>query len=319
MTEFAQGVHRIEAPLGDRFVAVYVFVGTTASLIVDTGIDGSVDEAILPYLRNVGIDAAHIRYVVSTHCDFDHTGGNAAAAERFPNALFISHLLDQPMVDDVDLLINERYGEFIDDHGYDDVDENSKRFIREVTRTVPTDIGVVGGERLRLSHDWWVELVHTPGHSFGSLSVWDPRSRTIAIGDAVLSRGLLTVSGEPAFPPTYRYVDSYRATIQQLRTRKRTWIATAHYPLMSSESEQFLADSLAYTDEVESVVVSELERVGTVGATALEIIDAGHDRLGAWPSPAPLMYPIEGHLEALAERGRVVRTGSGRPSRWMLA
>ena len=37
--EIAPRIHRIEAPLGDRFVCMYLFVGTESALLLDTGLD----------------------------------------------------------------------------------------------------------------------------------------------------------------------------------------------------------------------------------------------------------------------------------------
>ena len=38
--EVAPRIHRIEAPLGDRFVCMYLFVGVESALLLDTGLDG---------------------------------------------------------------------------------------------------------------------------------------------------------------------------------------------------------------------------------------------------------------------------------------
>ena len=37
--ELAPGIHRIEAPLGERFVAVYLLVENGDALLIDTGMD----------------------------------------------------------------------------------------------------------------------------------------------------------------------------------------------------------------------------------------------------------------------------------------
>jgi glyoxylase-like metal-dependent hydrolase (beta-lactamase superfamily II) len=77
-SEPANGIHRIEAPLGERYVALYVIRGDDCSLLVDTGVDDSIRAHLVPALSALGVDPGHIRYVVNTHSDFDHVGGNAA-------------------------------------------------------------------------------------------------------------------------------------------------------------------------------------------------------------------------------------------------
>src|SRR2546423_294854 len=79
--EVAPGIHRIEAPLGDRFVAMYLLVGDECTLLLDTGLDKMPDQYIAPYLDQIGVPASKIRYVINSHADFDHTAGNASAKE----------------------------------------------------------------------------------------------------------------------------------------------------------------------------------------------------------------------------------------------
>ena len=303
----ADGVHRIEASLGERYVAIYLLVGEDHGLIIDTGVIDSIPSTVEPYLRAQGIDPAQIDHVLSTHCDFDHIGGNGAARELFPSARFIAHVLDQPLVENVDLIVEKRYGEFIDEHGYDDVTADEKANIRDFTRTSAVDWCIVGGERLRLEEGWNVEFVHTPGHSWGSTSVWDPRSGTLFIGDAALGSGLKTHDGRPAFPPTYRYVEAYRATIDRLSAFRANILATSHFPLYhGTEAAAFLALSAAYADRVESAVLTALRVAGRPLST-LEIVEDIHPSLGAWPNrkELALTYAVVGHLEWLAEYGRV--------------
>ena len=57
-----------------------------------------------------------------SHADFDHSAGNASVREAAPHARFMCHDLDRVMVEDIERLIWDRYGEFIADHGIDDGD-----------------------------------------------------------------------------------------------------------------------------------------------------------------------------------------------------
>ncbi|MEZ4659127.1 MAG: MBL fold metallo-hydrolase [Caldilineaceae bacterium] len=118
--QVAPNIHRIEAPLGDRFVCVYLLVGSECALLVDTGIDSTPHTYIAPYLDAIGVAPAQIRYVITSHSDFDHTAGNGALAELAPQALFLCHALDRPLVEDIELMISDRYGEFRADHGVDE-------------------------------------------------------------------------------------------------------------------------------------------------------------------------------------------------------
>ncbi len=49
--QVAPGIHRIEAPLGDRFLAMYLLVGNECALVIDTGMDKMPSSYIAPYLE----------------------------------------------------------------------------------------------------------------------------------------------------------------------------------------------------------------------------------------------------------------------------
>src|SRR6185503_2367004 len=107
--EVAPGIHRIEAPLGQRFVAMHLLVGDECALLFDTGMDRMPYEFILPYLEKIGVPPAKVRYVINSHADFDHTAGNGSMKEIAPQAIFMCHRLDQAMVEDIEVMINDRY------------------------------------------------------------------------------------------------------------------------------------------------------------------------------------------------------------------
>jgi glyoxylase-like metal-dependent hydrolase (beta-lactamase superfamily II) len=311
--EVAPGIHRLVAPLGDRINAIHLFVGTDAALVVDTGLEADPAGTIAPYLDRIGLDPARIRYVVNTHGDFDHMGGNASIRRLAGRALLMCGEADRPLVEDVERMIAERYGEFAADHGLDDSDD-TKAWIRDNATATPIDIGLTGGEQIHLGDGWHLEVLHTPGHSLGSVSVWDPRSRSLAIGDAVLWNAVLLADGAPAFPPTYRFVELYAATIQRLQAMPIDRLLTSHYPLYEGSAVAgFLAESRAYVDRVDDALRTGLATAAPANLASLTTRLG--PVLGEWPTEASqyLCYPLLGHLERL-ERQRVVVRVRGRES-----
>ncbi|MDQ3249376.1 MAG: MBL fold metallo-hydrolase [Chloroflexota bacterium] len=307
--EVVPGIHRIEAPLGDRFVAMYLLVGDDCALLLDTGLDRMPHDYIVPYLDQISLPASQIRYVINSHADFDHTAGNASVKEIAPQAIFLCHALDQPLVEDIERMISDRYGEFAADHGIDETEE-SKQFIRDSSRPVPIDIALSGGEKIRLGSDWTIEILHTPGHSRGHLTLHDPRSSTLIICDATLWNAVLRKDGKPAFPPTYRYVDTYVATMGRFAGMKPKMILTSHYPLYTGTGvDEFLAESRAYVDRVDAALLHAIGNAATP-PTMRELTEQLGASLGEWPAAAGiyLVNPFQGHLERLVQYG-LVETG----------
>lgn len=144
----------------------------------------------------------------------DHLGGNGDLRE-LPGLHFACHRLDRELIDDVELLISKRSRQFEADHGIVDTDAVYD-WIRENTRTAPIGLELTGGERFRLGGAVCLEVLHTPGHSKGHISLYDESSGVAIVGDSVLGGFVPTADGRPALPPTYRDVADYRATIQLL-------------------------------------------------------------------------------------------------------
>jgi glyoxylase-like metal-dependent hydrolase (beta-lactamase superfamily II) len=307
--EIVSGIHRIQAPLVDRFVCVYLLVGSEATLLIDTGLDNTTEEYILPYMQTNDLEPGRVRYIVTSHSDFDHSAGNRSAKDAFPGALLMCHRLDRAMIEYMHLILDRRYDEFKVDHGIFETEE-SREWMLGQSRTAPVDVELTGGERIRLGDEWVVEVLHTPGHSRGHLTIADPRSGALVICDATLYNAVLRADGGPAFPPTYRYVDSYVATCAQFEAMRPTHLLTSHYPVYSGdEVGAFLAESRRFVERTDQRLRSLLQVEGS-GMTLREIIGAVNADLGAWPvSSAPaLSQPIMGHLERMVAHG-LVATG----------
>jgi len=318
--EIRPGLHRIPAPLGERFVALYLLEGEHAALLVDTGIRDSITETLLPYLAGAGIPLEKLRWAVDTHCDFDHTGGGGALKAAAPHVQILAHVADQPLVEDVQRLIDERYGEFRDSDGFDDPPETTA-YLRAVSDLVPVDRPLQGGEVFDLGGRE-VTVLHVPGHSPGHVAVHDPANRALMIGDATLGRTVPFADGSAAFPPTYRDTDPYLASIRAFRDLDADLLLTAHYPVYEGDGvERFLRESEDYVAEVDEVVLDVLADASQP-LTTLEIVRAGGPRLGPWGAGALdyAVFPVTGNLERLAASGRVTgRTDADGRRRWEVA
>ena len=304
--EIAPRIHRIEAPLGDRFVCMYLFVGTECALLLDTGLDQMPGQYLVPYMDEIGLKPEKIRYVINSHADFDHTAGNASVRALCRQAVFMCHALDRHMVEDVEAMIKLRYSEYERDHGIGDGDE-VKEFIRNSTRHIPIDMALQGGEALHLGGGWHIDVWHTPGHTHGHLTLLDGANDTLIIADAALHNAVPTAHGAPAFPPTYRYVDTYIASIQRLASQGVSTMLTSHYPVYcGAEVAEFLGESRTYVERVDRALMAQLQEHAD-GHTLRQLCDALGSVLGEWPaeSSAYLCFPLTGHLERLVQHGRV--------------
>lgn len=304
--EIRPRLHRIPAPLGERFVALYLLDGPNGGLLFDTGIAESVTGTLLPYLDAIGYDLSRLHWAINSHCDFDHTGGNAALLAAAPHVELLAGTLDVPLVEDLEVLITERYGEFRDTDGFDDPPETTA-YIRASAQVAPVSRGLEGGEEFDLG-DRVIRVLHVPGHSDGHLALWDEANSALLIGDATLGETVPTADGAPAFPPTYRDTDPYLASIETFRSLDAELLLTAHYPVYEGAAvAQFLRASAEYTHRLDAAITDALTASPTP-RTSREIISDIAPTVGDWSESAAgyLIFPVTGNLERMVQRGTVV-------------
>jgi glyoxylase-like metal-dependent hydrolase (beta-lactamase superfamily II) len=319
--EIAPGVHQIHCAFGTRrMVFVYLLIGETASLLVDTGCAHNPAQEILPYMASIGFDPQQLTYILITHSDLDHQGGNAAMLAAAPQSKLLCHRLDRPWIEDTEALIAGRYSQFEADHGIG-YGEGGKAGIRNDCHSTPVDITLRGGEQFRLSPGWEIEALHTPGHTWGHLAVFDPRSATLVSGEASMWNAILDTDWLPAMPPTYCYVDTYLATQDRLLAMPVDQLASAHWPIQRGAAvREYITESRNYVLHVESAL---LDYAGHhPGFTLRAAADELGPTLGRWPAAANLefSYGMAGNLESLTKRGllRTERNAEGKIT-WRLA
>ena len=314
--EVASGIYRIESILGPRPFAQYL-LRDERSLLVDTGIVSTPDEVILPAFQELGLDPADLDYVLISHADVDHFGGNAAIRTAAPRAIVCAHVADCDWIGDRERILRERYGWYAA-HGPDaDYDADTKDWLRNAMGPdVSVDLHLVGGEVFRLGPRLTVEVLHLPGHSLGHIGLWDPASRSAIITDAALGAGLLNNEGEVIHPPPYMLLEEYEATVRQLQQLAPERLLTAHYAVMEgSQVDDFLGESLAFVARARSAIAEAIEASHEV--TIAGLLMALNPVLGPFTSMAnELGGPIRAHLQELVASGRLEAIADRQPPAW---
>jgi len=197
--EILPGIHRIQSDLGVRFMCQCLLVGEDRTVLVDTGLAGTPEEVIIPYLDGIWLRLEGVDEVIISHADVDHCGGNRALNVRHPSLWFSCGEPDRAYVENNQVMLAEIY-RWSEPYGFGP-DETSKDWIRtELGGDSPVDAGLRGGETLRLGPDRRIEILHLPGHTPGHLGIWDPKSGTAIIKGAALERGIYDRDGEPSDP-----------------------------------------------------------------------------------------------------------------------
>src|SRR3954453_10307514 len=186
--EVAPGIHRIEGDLGERYVCQYLLVGEERSLLVDTGLREMPSTVIAPYL-----DGRPVDWVLTSHADVDHSGGNRLARSLFPDAVFLCGEADRAWIESDDAMLAGNYLWYVA-YGFGPSPEDVAFLRHELGGDAPVDVGLRGGETLSLG-DRRFEVLALTGHTPGHLGLWEAASRTAIIIDAVLSAAVYDRSG----------------------------------------------------------------------------------------------------------------------------
>ena len=179
MTKIAEGVHFI--PGQDEFIPdshIYV-VGELTSRdlsLVDVGLIGKAAHKIQS-LQKMGIDLKDIKRVIMTHTHLDHIGCLSEVLKKIPWAELWVHTLeaaplekgDERTVYGMDMfrsMCQKQYG------------------LKFGAFTFQTNKKLEGGESLNIGRMEW-EVIHIPGHSMGSIALYNRTKKILIPGDVV--------------------------------------------------------------------------------------------------------------------------------------
>jgi glyoxylase-like metal-dependent hydrolase (beta-lactamase superfamily II) len=186
---------------------VYLVDGGRELGLIDAGGGGGVD-SIAGNIRGLGLDAGKIGLVVVTHCHFDHIGGIPKVRELAECRVAV-HEAEARAVEKLDseLTLSEMAGE-------------------RGLEVKPTKVDVVlrGGEVLRLD-SLRLEVLHTPGHTPGSICVLmeDGGKRVLFSGDVVSAAGRLGFINGPGFD-----LAAYKRSMTKLVAREADVLLPGH-------------------------------------------------------------------------------------------
>ena len=284
--EVAPGIHRIEGDLGERYVCQYLLVGDERTLLVDTGLRDMPRAVIAPYLDGLRVDDALI-----SHADVDHCGGNRTLTELWPGTRLLCGEADRPWIESNAAMMAGNY-RWYEAYGFGPGPDDIAFLERELGGDAPVDVGLRGGETLRLGRNRRVEVLALPGHTPGHLGLWDRETGAAIIIDAVLGDGIYDRAGQRLIPPRYYDAAAYEATIRRLRALDPELLLTAHYEVMDrAGAREFLDRALEFVAAVPAAV----RAAGTTDLKPLtQEVDA---RVGPFPSfTHELAASVRAHL-----------------------
>jgi hydroxyacylglutathione hydrolase len=154
----------IHAIMSASFDSNCYIIRDKKAALIDSGIDPS------RILKRIGELGTGIDFLINTHCHYDHIDGDLRIKEK-TNALICIHELDAGLMEkgDMEGTLAALFGGKIP--------------------KIDIDIKLVDGQIIDLG-EIKLEVVHTPGHTPGSICLYEPKSRSLFSGDTVFSDGV---------------------------------------------------------------------------------------------------------------------------------
>jgi glyoxylase-like metal-dependent hydrolase (beta-lactamase superfamily II) len=239
MMQIADHIHALKIPFQiagpygkriDRFVYVFLIYGEKICL-VDSGVAGS-EMIIFQYLKDTGRSPQEISMLILTHAHPDHIG-SAAAIKRITGCTVAACASERAWIEDVALQAKERPVP-----GFFDLVGGSV----EVDRTLDEGdlLHIQGGPDLR--------VMHTPGHSSGSISLWMAKESALITADAI------PIAGEM---PIYQDILASVRSVQRLASIPdiRILLAAWDEPRPGEDAYRIMDEGLRYLQRIHSSVL----------------------------------------------------------------
>lgn len=208
--EFAPGVHQVRMLGADAFL-----VAEERLTLIDAGMVGS-RMLLERYLRRIGRSLAELERIICTHGHPDHIGGVRELVRDRDDVAVLIHPDDL-----AGLRLPLREALAPTDHRA----IRRGRLIQYLTRTPADPTPMADGEVLPLLGG--LRVVHTPGHTPGSICLYAEHHRLLFTGDVLqVQRGRLTYAS--AFF-SHDHAGA-RASVERLAALDVGTIALSHYP-----------------------------------------------------------------------------------------
>ena len=207
----------------------YFIRGDYKNVLIDSGLDSNFFK-LQQALLSLGIKVKDIDTVINTHEHFDHIGANRYFQDY---ALIAAHRFAATKI-----AFEDRY---VTMYASGDLNEPPLRVHLWLEDKVRVDLG-----------NYTLEMVHTPGHTSGSICIYEVSCMVLFTGDTVFARGTLSYIGESGS------VGDYINSIYRLGTMKISHIYPGHGAISQTPEEdmqQAIINAKALLKDEEGVEV----------------------------------------------------------------
>lgn len=221
-------IHHILCPIPFALKTVNCYyLSDTVPTLIDTGVDsGSNLEAIDSVIREAGGSLADLKRIILTHAHTDHLGLAGRLSDISRADIYI-HRLDEPKVISHNPTKSDnymrRFCDFLLSAGIPDAMANDMRdiFIRRLDELVSPihRLNLLSGGETFEFDDFQLQVIHTPGHTAGSICLYNQSTGDLLSGDTLLKKITPNPVAEirpPETDPDYRSIPRYLTSLDNI-------------------------------------------------------------------------------------------------------
>jgi glyoxylase-like metal-dependent hydrolase (beta-lactamase superfamily II) len=160
-------IHFPNGQIIPRFVNSIIIFGKEITLI-DTGVKYSI-QSIFDYIERQGRKISEIKRIILSHSHPDHLG-SAAKIKDLTHCKVLAHKAEKEWIENIEVQLKSR---------------PVPGFYELLDRSVKIDEYLEDGKELELDNDVHVRVIHSPGHSPGSINLQFLEDKVLFTADSI--------------------------------------------------------------------------------------------------------------------------------------
>lgn len=183
-----EGIFRIRGK--GRGSHSYIIRGTRGNMLIDSGLDSNY-QYLKDSLHLIGMKVTDIDIVVNTHEHFDHIGANRYFQEH---CIIAAHRFAANK-----MAFDDKYVTLYKSGDANNISLHIHLWLESRSRL---DLG-----------NFVFDVIHTPGHTSGSICIYEPEKKILFTGDTLFAGGILPIIAESGS------IGDYINSLKNLQTR----------------------------------------------------------------------------------------------------
>jgi glyoxylase-like metal-dependent hydrolase (beta-lactamase superfamily II) len=317
MIEIVPGIYQINLPLSGyptASVNVYLVRGTRSHFLIDAGWNSDMAlNSLRSQLEAFGIGLTDVKDVIVTHCHHDHYD-MTSHLKRSHGARIYLHRADLEIIQ-----ARARGHRFLNEmdavlrsHGVPD-SELATVFpkIPDLGPPVLPDVLLEGGEHISVG-DFTLQIIWTPGHTPGQISLYEPNRKLLFPSDLVMPTMACSTSLHLQY--SRNPLKDYLNSLQELRRLDVRMVLPGHEHVFSNLAER-IDDLIERRSRKDRRILEALaiKKSMTAHDLAVTLSYSSRSKAVRWPEMTSMdrrfaVSETISHLQALEYAGRIERT-----------